>query len=132
MSDDLERTRVATHEAGHSAMAFLCGRRIGVSSIHPTEHLSGIAFHSGSGLPGGAFDTFKPVMMQPAPVRRAIESAIMIFLAGPAAEWLLIPTEPVAGYVPEEPDREAAAALARLASPTSREADELARATKDA
>jgi hypothetical protein len=131
MSDDLKRTRVATHEAGHLAMAFVWGRRLGVSSIEPTEHYSGIAFHSPARRSKGAFDAFKPVPMQPALARRAIESTIMIYLAGPAAEWWLAPTEPVTGFVPEDPDKGAAAALARLASPSPSEAERLARAARD-
>ena len=40
---------------------------------------------------------------------------VLICLAGPAAEWWLVPIEPVTGYIPEDTDREAL-----LHSPASR------------
>jgi hypothetical protein len=130
MSDE-QRTRVATHEAGHQAMAFMLGRPVGVSSIEPTEHYSGVAFHRPLGIPKGRFAPWLPVPMQSAVVRRSIEGRILVYLAGPAAEWWLAPVEPVSGYVPDDPDREAAIELARLAAPSPAETDDLARAARD-
>jgi hypothetical protein len=81
---DPDLVRVAYHEAGHLAMAWVLGRPVGAASIEPTEHYTGIAFH-GRGRrptipPGGVVHL--PVVLWPAGLRRTFEIEALIALAG--------------------------------------------------
>lgn len=115
MNDDYQR-RVAYHEAGHVVAAYLLGCRIaGPISIEPGKAFAGIAF-VGGGHRVPEHERSKiglAVPMLPARFRRAVETQVMVDLAGPAAEFLA--TGPVSGFIPDPPDEHHARELARIA-----------------
>jgi hypothetical protein len=113
MTDPEQRHRIAVHESGHAAMAYLLHRRAGIVSIRPGAHHGGIAFHGPAPkVPQEMFDRHlgHPVPLLPATLRRSIETTIMISLAGDEAEFLLWCRSPEkARFRPETAEDEAVA-----------------------
>jgi hypothetical protein len=118
--DDPQLRRTAHHESGHVVMAHLLGWGIGPVTIIRGNGYNGLACYNGmrfSDKERGKLGL--PVPLLPARFRRAVETNIMVSLAGRMAErWDL---EPVSGFIPEHPDERYAQKLARLAAPTERD-----------
>ena len=88
-----ERVRVALHEAGHAACAYVVGGSIGVVSIRPTERWGGVAY---TDEPAADFvpDEFDPddiLPLWPPTLRARLELSIIVSYAGPLAERALTP-----------------------------------------
>ncbi len=120
---DQERFRIAHHEAGHGAAAFELGRRVDVVSMRPCAGVvNAFIVHEGAG-PTPAIEPSVPTFLQPR--RHQIEVSMAIFLAGPAAEYLVVP--PPTGYVAESLDEIAAKKAAVSLSAQERESLQEAR-----
>ncbi|MGI8616828.1 MAG: hypothetical protein ACR2L4_08635 [Actinomycetota bacterium] len=93
---------VAIHESGHEAVALELGVPLGLVSIRPGAHFAGVAFHGSTRVRKA--DTFKwtsPVL-QPASLRRYVETSIMVALGGDLAARYYGPIE--TGYVATKTD----------------------------
>lgn len=112
----------AIHEAGHAAVAFLCGFTCaGPVSIEPGRAYSGICWpgHAARPAAGDLATSSRPVPLQAAGLRRYHELEIMVSLAGDvAADMFWWRGRP--GRVPELPSGQIVAGLSR------REAGQLA------
>lgn len=106
-----ERRITAAHEIGHVLMAHTLGRPVTVASIRPTSTYDGIASHERLGFDGVEVEEYVclPVVLWPDRVRAAVETDILIALAGPIAESLA--GEPSSGYVTPHSDELAAREL---------------------
>jgi hypothetical protein len=108
-TNDPERRRVAFHEAGHAALAFLLGRAVDVVSIRPTDHYGGVTAHRGPRLTERERRKFGlPAPLLPARVRRHLEASALVALAGDLAEPLDTDWEPVSRYIAPTPDEQLA------------------------
>jgi hypothetical protein len=86
-----QRYRTAHHEAGHTVMAYLLGRTVGVVSIRPCEAHLGVSFHRKARIAEHQLDRLgQPAILLPAVLRRACETEAVIALAGPTAEDLAV------------------------------------------
>jgi hypothetical protein len=110
--DEAELERLAWHEAAHATAAYLLGGCIrGPVSIEPRLHWAGVAFCRSRRVPFSDIDRSAsgPMCLLPPRLRRAIETDIIISLAGPAAERIR-PGRPIeSGYVAaheRDPDEE--------------------------
>lgn len=84
----------ALREGGHVTAAHLFGRRIRVASIRTAPTYDGVCSHTGN--PARSFKLFRaelPASLQPARVRRAVETNAAIMLAGDIAEEILLDAE---------------------------------------
>lgn len=87
-----ELRRLAVHEAGHAAVAFRLGRRLGPVALRPGGQWAGSAHFGAPSYARRAdyarVDTSKPVPLWPASVRRRYEVLAMTTSAGKVAEDL--------------------------------------------
>lgn len=127
MEHDEERRRVAAHESGHVVMAFELRVPLGLVSIRPGAHFLGVAFHGATRLRKGDGLKLTSPVLQPASLRRRVETSVMVALAGDIAERYYGPRW--SGFVPTKTDD--AMEAERLASilsempPTDQEAARL-------
>lgn len=121
-----EEERVATHEAGHAAMAYMLSRRLEAVSIVGSQHYGGVTILASAATPDiDVAELVLPAPLQRARFRRFVESDIMISLAGVSAAFHLATPTRETGYVPPEPDEIRAQELARLATMTPATANRL-------
>jgi ATP-dependent Zn protease len=121
-----ERRRVAFHEGGHVAVALLMRKPISLASIRPTRGWKGVVYSKRFAIAETDYELEKlarPTPLQPAQLRREIETDIMQSLAGRIAEELQ--GSFTNGYA-HDSDDVAAASLAEL-NLTSRQRELLAR-----
>jgi len=128
-----ERTRMtsAWHESGHGLMAWLNGERVALLSIRPTAVYGGVCQAAHRRIDVKLLDC-RPVILQPARLRRSLETALFFSLAGPIAAEMCAPRT---GYLQQSADEgraeQVARALARL-HPSTAERLRVAEARTDA
>jgi hypothetical protein len=109
----LERVRLAWHEAGHAAVAHALGVAVHVVSVLPTRRWPAVCIHDGVLIPGADdFQPWVPLVCQPLELRSAIERKVVIALAGKIAEQFVADDAPASAYVPDLDEDEQAAAEA--------------------
>ena len=81
MTHDPAVVRTAYHEAAHAAAAYVFGRPVSLVSIRPGAHFLGVTTWTPGRFPGEA-PVDIPAIMWPAKARRAIETSIVVSLAG--------------------------------------------------
>jgi len=120
VSDDLAawRERAACHEAAHAAMSYVLGVPLDLVSIGPTARWGGVCFSRPLRV-CDELDVDRPLPLQPARLRRGIETRIMVALAGPLGELYARPKP--AGYEPPAPDEQVAHELAARLTGEERE-----------
>jgi hypothetical protein len=116
------RLVTAFHEASHSVMAYLCGYRVEVASIRPSEAHAGVVLYEGDSP--GSIEALRarrnqesflgrvglvPTPLFPTELRRCAEASIMVCLAGPIGEEL---AGPQTGYLADSPHEAEAIELA--------------------
>jgi hypothetical protein len=110
--DDLERRRIALHEAGHAVADVLLGLPIEYASIRAGRTFAGIEVPVPRPVPDIDRLTIYPTLLQPTALRNNIERRVIATLAGQLAELYL--DEPSSGYMSDEADTIARQALAGL------------------
>jgi hypothetical protein len=87
MTDEQDaRVRTAYHEAAHAVISQLVGVRVELISMHRSEEYGAFVHHGGHSIP--CSDPSVPLLLQPADVRRGVESWMTILLAGRVGEEL--------------------------------------------
>jgi hypothetical protein len=128
--------RTAHHEAGHAVMSYLVGCPIRAVSIEPLEgRWNGVCIN-GRRMPREQElqRLLYPAPLMPARLRRWLEGAVLVCLAGPIAAELagLEQEQRSAARVDDEPDERRAEALCALLSGSERACLEAASAAAEA
>ena len=114
-----ETVRLAYHEASHAAAAYIFGCPVALVSIRPGTHYAGITTWAPRRFPGEP-PVELPAIAWPARPRRAIETSIVVLLAGRMGAMLRGWPEET-GYHTSPDEEEAERATRILAGLTTRE-----------
>jgi hypothetical protein len=132
---DYRRRLTAHHEAGHAVAAHLLGRRLELISIKPGRRHLGFAANRAPPIHVAVEHVEGvPLTHQPEALRRAVETDVIVYLAGYLAEFLVEPQAPGQPIAPAEDIAAAREALSHLTPRDvellQRHEDELARSDK--